>query len=595
MNYKLHRVLAFISVTLACSVLAKPLTDLPDLTDTFVPLGDERPTLRHYVFKRSPLVEEIMGPLSRNVRQVSESARSFDVYKRMRVLLTLLRIHIGRSPSVEIFQFHNWDKTININQLFYTKPKTIWEVRRVLFAARSLGLRVRATGAGHSRSPLYVDEGNIMMDVRDLQRHDGPFMQLNPKTQERNFPTITAMTGVYEIELNEFMKKNNVTVLAQPLNDQETLGGMVAASTHGSTYDEPTWSGVVVEMRLLDSMGRFRKFTLEKHPLIMKAAICNLGMFGIMYDITFKVYPMITVKVVNSFVPLKDLIQNKAALKAQISQNFMNEISWFPFNQLTQEEEDYYKATGKAPSTWNAGNDLLWVRTINPVNESELIGKNLTGTLYLPSNGSLAGGTETGLLKARGSINLARQVPAVSYQRLVDAFPIILPPRWGVETSAAFMVNIDNDFDRPFRALNYLVDMAEKQIKENASTPINALLPRWFKNHNCFLCPGNEDITQPDDSGKTLVIDFLAPPAQYGFYPAAASFVNQFKGEKLRPHWGKRHDNINGIINIIKNVYGNLLTGFKTQKRLADIDPCDMFMNSYLLAIFGRSENCRTI
>lgn len=52
------------------------------------------------------------------------------------------------------------------------------------------------------------------------------------QTQERNFPTITAMTGVYEIELNEFMKKNNVTVLAQPLNDQETLGGMVAASTH---------------------------------------------------------------------------------------------------------------------------------------------------------------------------------------------------------------------------------------------------------------------------------------------------------------------------------------------------------------------------
>ena len=42
-----------------------------------------------------------------------------------------------------------------------------------------LGMRVRATGVGHSRSPLYVDEGNILMDVRKLERHDGPRMELH--------------------------------------------------------------------------------------------------------------------------------------------------------------------------------------------------------------------------------------------------------------------------------------------------------------------------------------------------------------------------------------------------------------------------------
>ncbi|CAL1545915.1 unnamed protein product [Lymnaea stagnalis] len=592
MATQLQFVFVCLFVCFTCLINARSIkSELEGLEDTFEPLGDE-PRRAHAVFRRSALVEEIMGPLSRNVRQVSETTRSQMVYTRMRILLSLLRMHLGATPKVEIFQFNNWDRTINIDQLFYVKPKTVWEVRNVILAARSLGMRVRATGAGHSRSPLYVDEGNIMMDVRDLQRHDGPFMEIIPKTPERNFATLRAMTGVYEIEMNEFLIKNNYTILAEPLNDQETLGGMVAASTHGSTYDEPTYSGIVVEMRLIDSQGRLRRFTLERHPMIMKAAICNLGMFGIMYDITIKIQPAIIVKVVNTFVPLKDLIQNQAALKAQISGNFMNEISWFPFNNLSPDEEAFYRRTGKAPDTWNAGKDILWVRTINPVNASEMVGKNLTGSIYLPSNGSLAGGTETGLLKAKGSVNLARQIPEVSYQYLVHAFPIILPPRWGVETSAAFMVNIDNSFDRPFRALNYMVNKTETQIRMNASTPMNALLPRWFKNHKCCLCPGNEEITMPDDSGKTLVIDFLAPPAQYGFYPAAEAFVEEFKAEKVRPHWGKRHDNIPGIIDVIKNVYGGLLGEFQTQRRLADVDPCDMFMNSYLLAIFGRSPNC---
>jgi FAD/FMN-containing dehydrogenase len=59
------------------------------------------------------------------------------------------------------------------------KPITIWEVSRVIKAASMTGIHVRATGAGHTRSPLYPDEGHIMMDVRNLQRHDGPAMELH--------------------------------------------------------------------------------------------------------------------------------------------------------------------------------------------------------------------------------------------------------------------------------------------------------------------------------------------------------------------------------------------------------------------------------
>ncbi|XP_050410600.1 uncharacterized protein LOC126825140 [Patella vulgata] len=577
-------------------VYTKPLTHLEDeitgLENSFVQLGDEPVDMRARRSVRRPtILSEIMGPLHRrNVRAINEYQRSDAVYVRMRSLLRLLRMLIGASPSVEIYHYVNWDKTIIIDNLFYTLPKTIWEVRRVIRAAGLLGMRVRATGAGHSRSPLYVDEGNIMMDVRALERHDGPRMELHQPTPIRNYTTLTAMTGVYEYDLNEFMVSNHVTMLSQPLNVNETFGGMVAASTHGSTWSAPTYSGYVREMRLMDSSGRLRRFTIEDHPNIMKAAICNLGMFGIMYDITIEVYPIVIAKVTNQFANLGDLIYDNTKLRDTVTSNFLTEISWFPFNSVTDQEATEYEQDGRIPAAWNAKRDLVWLRTINLVNESELGDNIIQPAIFLPTNGSLSGGNVVGLLRGRAAVNIARKLPSTSYHYLVDGFPVILPPRFGTETSAAFMLSIDNQFIRPATGLQFIIEEAETQIKTNGSTPLNALLPRFFQNHECDLCPGNHDITIPDDSGRTLVIDFLAPPAQYGFYPTARKFVERFENEKVRPHWAKRHDNIPGIVDIIKNVYGNNLVHFQDMKKLARVDHSDMFMNSYLLAIFGRSD-----
>lgn len=596
MKVTLYALLALCGVTLmtqhvGARSVGSAVDELAGLEDTVVPLGDEPLREVRRVRRVPSALTEIMGPLSRNTRQVPENIRSQAVYQRMRSLLTILRMLIAGEASVEIVQFVNWDKTIEIDQVFYTAPTTIWEVRRIILAASQLGMRVRATGVGHSRSPLYVDEGNIMMDVRNLQRHDGPRMEIHRPTQQRNITTFTAMTGVIEHEMNQFMTEEGVTMHSQPLNDVESFGGMVAAATHGSTWSAPTYSGYVVEMRVMDSEGRLRRFSKERHPDIMRAAMCNLGMFGIMYDITIEVYTTFKARVRNEFVPMS-LIYNSTALREIVTSNFLTEISWFPFNSITDQEAQQYESDGRVPPAWNAKRDNLWLRTINKADDAEVAGKTMEGPGYLPTNGSLSGGSVVGLLRGRGALNIARALPTMSYHYLVNAFPVILPPRWGTETSAAFMLNIDNSFDRAARALQFMVERAERQINANGSTPLNALLPRFFGNSDCLLCPGNDNIKMADDSGRTLVIDFLAPPAQEGFYPAAREFVEHFRSEKVRPHWGKRHDNVPGIIDIIHNVYGDLIQEFSRMRSKARIDRCDMFMNSYLLQIFGRSSDC---
>ena len=58
-------------------------------------------------------------------------------------------------------------------------------------AAKGLGLRVRAVGSGHSWSPLFADEGHVIMYMTGLKRPDGPRMELIQVTilmNQENYP-----------------------------------------------------------------------------------------------------------------------------------------------------------------------------------------------------------------------------------------------------------------------------------------------------------------------------------------------------------------------------------------------------------------------
>ncbi|CAE1269575.1 unnamed protein product [Acanthosepion pharaonis] len=213
---------------------------------TFVPLPGNPSELKEITIKPKSLkLSREIRSLSQKAGQVSdENRRSEAVLVRMQALLPIL--HYLAGPVIQIRQFINWDKTIIISTVFYARPKNIWEVQDILRAATHVGLQARATGVGHTRSPLYVDEGNIMIDVKGLERHDGPRIEIHRPKPFKDYYILTGITGIIEEELNEYMKKNGVTMLAQPLNVKETLGGMAAVATHGSSWNEPTVSGYVV-------------------------------------------------------------------------------------------------------------------------------------------------------------------------------------------------------------------------------------------------------------------------------------------------------------------------------------------------------------
>ncbi|KAK3609797.1 hypothetical protein CHS0354_022659 [Potamilus streckersoni] len=577
------------------SVVLLSVADPSTLDDTIVDVTDDDKVFAEVSRSKRhvpSVLSEIMGPLSRSKRQVqSEFVRSDLVYSRMRVLHLMLKYLIGpNGPEVEIRHFVNWDKTILIDNLFYVHPTTIQQVQRIIRVAAMMQMRVRATGEGHSRSPLYPDEGNIMMDVRDLTRFDGPRIELMRPNSERQYYTVKAMTGVYLYDLNEFFVKNGVTLIAEPLNNNETIGGMVSVSTHGSTWNGTGFGDFMVEVRIIDSMGRLRRFVREQHSELFKSLNCGLGMFGIMYDITLRVVTSKVVKVENRIVSLESILYNATKFGEIVTSNLATEISWYPFNSLTNTEAEEYANSSKVPGNWSARRDYLWLRTTNEVdgvNPSLIQGPN-----FLPTGGSLSGSNVTGLLRGKSALDLVRNLSPVTYHYLPDAFPILKPPRFGTETSTALFVTVDTEYKRPLTALQFLIEFTERQIRSNGTTPINALLPRLLMNSDCHICPANSNIQPVNSTGRSMVIDFLAPPSQAGYYDISREFVYRFRGDLVRPHWAKRFDNMPGVMDIIRNVYGDGIQKFMKSREDYRLDPCDLFMNKYLLQIFGQSKIC---
>ena len=97
-----------------------------------------------------------------------------------------LQADIGESPVVHIESFTNWGLNQKRDQVLAVRPTCLEEVQAVIRAARKHRLRVRAAGTRHSWSPVFSDEGNVVLYTRDVRNPDGHNITLDKQVQSKN-------------------------------------------------------------------------------------------------------------------------------------------------------------------------------------------------------------------------------------------------------------------------------------------------------------------------------------------------------------------------------------------------------------------------
>ena len=193
-------------------------------------------------------------------------------------------------------------------------PTTNSEVVRIVKEAIERGTTCKAFGQLHSATDIICTDG-IPIDMTGIRR-----MRLNSDQ------TVTAGAGVSLRDLSDFLMESGRGVRTVPGYGNITVGGAIGTGAHGSSIKyTSSISEQVVGMLIVDGMAQVRKITAEED---LKAFRVNLGLLGVILEVTLKTVPLYKVRAYNYIV--SDRILTNGSIEEMARNTDQLSIYWFP-------------------------------------------------------------------------------------------------------------------------------------------------------------------------------------------------------------------------------------------------------------------------
>ena len=346
-------------------------------------------------------------------------------------------------------------------------------------------------------------------------------------------------------------------------------------------------SDYCTQMRIVDASGELRTFRKEDDLDMMLAVQCNLGMFGIIYDMELQVWEEKVAHVYDDFTyNAGDLFYNAEKLKEMVTTTDSVEIFHFPFNSVDWSDaaEQLANIIGfnqtLTREEWDPKNDQLYIRRIffhNPedAKDEELIHETyykamnvrtwLAGhAMSVMDDVLLTFPEEVTPLICKASHNYIRETTAgVRWQELPNAIHYRPNIELFAVTDMEVCVNAQEDFSNVTQVCQTILELV-RQEGETGRFPLNiALEMRWMKYSEAYLCPAIVGSPSEGGSGQTFYIEILS----YAHTPHWEEFANKVALELMKIkgvqfHWAKEWDYIDGVVKYIQEVsfYTTFLT-----------------------------------
>tara|TARA_B110001454_G_C12723234_1_gene436030 strand:+ start:5721 stop:7139 length:1419 start_codon:yes stop_codon:yes gene_type:complete len=216
------------------------------------------------------------------------------------------------------FIWKNWSGNVSFTpkQVFY--PETVEQVKQAILTST----KVRVTGAGHSFSAL-VPSVNLISPQKFKQIHiDSSRME------------VTTGAGVTLSELNNALVAAGFALPTAGEIDHQTMAGLIATATKGTGVQFGSFSDAeqLLGLSIVDGRGEFHNidFSDAKYKNVEPALRINLGAFGFVTAVKFKIVPSFTLKEVHSKASLTDAIQPE-----NYTQNYRYSFYYYPHSHQT--------------------------------------------------------------------------------------------------------------------------------------------------------------------------------------------------------------------------------------------------------------------
>lgn len=180
--------------------------------------------------------------------------------------------------------FTTWSKSYQGQPAAVAVPADEAEVVAVVRRAVAAGQRVKVVGAGHSFSDIAVTDGVLVRLDRLCQRVS--------VDKQRGLATFEAGTRLSD--LNDALHAEGLALPIVGSITAQSLGGLLATGTHGSSLQHGNLSTLVAGMRLVT--GRGEVLTLDEHDPRLLGARLGLGALGVVTQLTLRVVPAFQVE-----------------------------------------------------------------------------------------------------------------------------------------------------------------------------------------------------------------------------------------------------------------------------------------------------------
>lgn len=200
--------------------------------------------------------------------------------------------------------WHNWSAEHNHSPSKQFYPKDRYELADIIKMAKRNKKQVRAVGHGHSFSDIVACDDYLIHTDKLTKLSLGSVLSADKYGNCHH--TVKAQAGASVKQLDNFLAKHGLVIGSNILLTSVRLGGIVATGSHGTGIDYSTISDRVYEISIMDSFGQLILYSEDEqgahrsadnrnYDLIVTekqavaAAKLNLGLLGIIYEVTLRV------------------------------------------------------------------------------------------------------------------------------------------------------------------------------------------------------------------------------------------------------------------------------------------------------------------
>jgi len=236
-------------------------------------------------------------------------------------------------------EIHNWGKDIYSYPAVVVTPRSVHELQQIMRDTERYPSPVRAVGSNHSTTHCATAEGGTVVIMTALNR-----------ILEIADDSVTAEGGALYVDVALALEAEEKQFFVNVELGNLTLGSACTGGTKDASM--PGEVGQVcsyaTRIKMVDPSGELIEFN-EDDPAALQLARSSYGLFGIVYEVTFRIHPLQGMEVHHESYELDEFIDRLPEL-TRLGESMM--LYLFPHEDKVAVEYRQYLGIGQTSSRW---------------------------------------------------------------------------------------------------------------------------------------------------------------------------------------------------------------------------------------------------